>query len=56
MSPEQGTVTRKLFDADSAKRATVTNGLLTPPPTVKKNGKWKSESETDIPVPSIAFR
>ncbi|KAI4212578.1 MAG: hypothetical protein LQ349_009344 [Xanthoria aureola] len=57
MSPEQGTVRRKLFDADSAKRATVTNGLLTPPPTVKKkNGKWKSQSETDIPVPSIAFR
>lgn len=57
MSPEQGTVRRKLFDADSAKRAAVTNGLLTPPPTVKKkNGKWKSESETDIAVPSIAFR
>lgn len=56
MSPEQGTVRRKLFDADSAKRARVTNGLLTPPPTVKKNGKWKSKSQTDIPVPSIAFR
>lgn len=57
-SPEQGTVRRKLFDADdSAKRATVTtNGLLTPPPTVKKNGRWKSEREMDIPVPSIAFR
>ena len=55
-SPEQGTVRRELFDADSAKRAAVTNGLLTPPPTVKKNGKWKSKSETDIPVPSIAFR
>ena len=62
-SPEQGgTVRRKLFDAESAKRvkqATVTtNGLLTPPPTVKKkrNGKWKSNSGMDIPVPAIAFR
>ena len=63
-SPDHGgTVRRKLlFDADSAKRvkqATVTtNGLLTPPPTVKKkkNGKWESEREMDIPVPAIAFR
>lgn len=63
VSPDHGgTVRRKLFDAESAKRvkqATVTtNGLLTPPPTVKKkrNGKWKSNSGMDIPVPSIAFR
>ena len=61
MSPEQeGTVGRKLFDADNApggKRARVTtNGLLTPPPTVKKKGNWKSNSEMDIPVPAIAFR
>ncbi|KAI4252832.1 MAG: hypothetical protein L6R42_007817, partial [Xanthoria sp. 1 TBL-2021] len=58
-SPEQSTVRRNLFgvhSTPSAKRATVTNGLLTPPPTAKKNRKWKSRVRTNAPVPSIAFR
>lgn len=42
--------------APSAKRATVTNGLLTPPPTAKKNRKLRSKIQTNAPVPSIAFR
>ncbi|KAL8851147.1 MAG: hypothetical protein Q9221_003950 [Calogaya cf. arnoldii] len=58
-SPERSTVRRKLFDAYSApgaKRATVTNGLLTPPSSAKKTRTWKSRIQTATAVPSIAFR
>ncbi|KAI4273787.1 MAG: hypothetical protein L6R38_006249 [Xanthoria sp. 2 TBL-2021] len=47
---------RRRCCAPSAKRATVTNGLLTPPPSAQKTRKWKSRIQTNTPVPSIAFR
>lgn len=59
-SPEQNTVRRKLFDIQDTPRGkgmTVTNGLLTPPSTVKKNStRQQTEIQTQSPVPSIAFR
>ncbi|KAL8646828.1 MAG: hypothetical protein Q9226_006694 [Calogaya cf. arnoldii] len=58
-SQERSTARRKLFDAYSApgaKEATLTNGLLTPPPTAKKARTWKSRIQTATAVPSIAFR
>ncbi|KAL9015618.1 MAG: hypothetical protein Q9180_008852, partial [Flavoplaca navasiana] len=59
-SAEQNTVRRKLFevqDTPGEKRITANNGLLTPPSTAKKNNRnQQTKSQTQTPIPSIAFR
>ncbi|KAL8778274.1 MAG: hypothetical protein Q9213_007494 [Squamulea squamosa] len=58
-SPSQSTVKRKLLknsNTPKARRATVANGLLTPPSTAKKSTKKRTRQEADVVVPSIAFR
>ncbi|KAL8884980.1 MAG: hypothetical protein Q9215_007081, partial [Flavoplaca cf. flavocitrina] len=53
-------VRRKLFDVQETpqgKGIIVTDGLLTPPSTAKKNNRnQQTRTQTQTPIPSIAFR
>ena len=57
---EKDSVSRKLFkvqDTPRGKGITVTDGLLTPPSTAKKNDRHQqARIQTQTSVPSIAFR
>ncbi len=59
-SEESNSVRRKLFDVQGIPRGKgiiVTNGLLTPPSTAKKNSTDRqTKIQTPTPIPSIAFR